>query len=493
MRWRAAGGPRYSRRVPAPLDFITLAEVMEVAIFLVQGPAVIYVNPAAVRMIGYTRDDLTRMAFWDLLHPEYRTVGRARGLARQEGVEFPPHLEYRIQTKAGATLWVDFSAVRIEYEGGHAMLGTAVDITAHKRTDEALRRSEQRLRRLVDSHILGVIIGGFDGSIREVNQSILDTLGYSAAAPPTRWDQITPPEWRAADAEALASLRTIGVAPPREKEYFHRDGHRVPVLIGSAQLAPGEERAISFIVDLSDRKRVERALADSLVSLRASEEKLRRFAAREVAGREAERKRLGFDLHDNVCQELIGIAMMVASVGARLGADRGDLALELDRAGGFLEALIEHLRLMARDLRPLPLQDLGLEESLRSLATRLSSVTTVVTTEVPRPVGQLGEEIEVAVYRVAQEAVMNALRHGESRSVVLTLRADGARVRLEVRDDGRGFDIGARPPEALGLTSMEERALALGGRLEVRSAPGAGTTVTFECPVSQETNGRPSA
>jgi PAS domain S-box-containing protein len=464
-------------------DFLVLAEAMEVAIFIVQGSIVVWANPAATRLIGYSREDLSRMPFWDLLHPEYRTVGKARGLARQEGVQFPAHLEYRMVAKDGATLWVDFSAVRIEYLGEPAMLGTATDITARKRTEEALRQSEQRLRRLVDSHILGVIIGGFDGRIREANQAILDMLGYTADAPPTRWDEITPPEWRSADVEARESLRTTGVAAPREKEYFHRDGHRVPVMIGSARVAPGEEAAISFIVDLTDRKRAERALAESLAELRVSQETLRRFAAREVAGREAERKRLGFDLHDNVCQELTGVGMMIASVRGRVGPERGDLALELDRAGRFLDELIEHLRLLARELRPLQLHDLGLEESLRSFAVRMSSPTAAVRTEVPEPLAPVGEEIEVAVYRVAQEAVTNALRHGAPRTVVLTVRTGDHRLRLEVRDDGCGFDTEARPAEALGLISMEERALALGGSFTVRSSPGAGTTVTFECPV----------
>jgi signal transduction histidine kinase len=95
----------------------------------------------------------------------------------------------------------------------------------------------------------------------------------------------------------------------------------------------------------------------------------------------------------------------------------------------------------------------------------------------------------VAVYRVAQEAVTNALRHGAPRSVVLTLRTTDHRLRLEVRDDGRGFDSDARPTEALGLVSMEERAIALGGSFTVRSSPGAGTTVTFECPVPRAADG----
>jgi PAS domain S-box-containing protein len=181
--------------VPSGPDFVTLAEAMEVAVFIVRGTAILYVNPAAAHMVGYTREDLLEMRFWDFVHPDHQTIVRERGMARQrEDVDLPRHVNYKLLTKAGVTVWVDFSGVLVDFEGRPAILGTAVDITAHKRLEEALRQSETRLRRLVDSHILGVIIGRFDGRLREVNQSILDMLGYTADAPPARWDQLTPPE-----------------------------------------------------------------------------------------------------------------------------------------------------------------------------------------------------------------------------------------------------------------------------------------------------------
>ena len=223
----------------------------------------------------------------------------------------------------------------------------------------------------------------------------------------------------------------------------------------------GGDECITFVIDLTKRKRAERALEASLAELRASEEKLHRFAAREVAVREAERKRLGFDLHDNVCQELTGVGMLLASVRHRLGARQTSLATDLVRAGDFLAEIVEHLRVMARELRPLQLRDLGLGESLTALATRMSSPTTSVVARVPAPIPRLGDDVELSVYRVAQEALANALRHGHPRSIVVTLVADDGRLRLEVRDDGCGFDPALRPRDALGLTGMEERAAAV--------------------------------
>ncbi len=464
------------------VDFFTLADAMEVAIVIVQGTSVRYVNPAAVRMTGYTREELLAMRFWDFMHPDDRDLVRERGLARQAGGDVPRHGEYRLRRKDGATVWIDFSGALIEHEGAPAVIGTAVDVTPSKEAELALRRSEARLRRLVDSNILGVIVGDFEGRITEANEAFLSMLGYTAADLPLRWDVLTPREWRWTDERAIRSLHETGIAPPYEKEYVHRRGHRVPVLIGIALLDPSTADTICFVLNLTERKRAEEAVESSVAELKASEEKLRRFAAREVAGREAERKRLGFDLHDNVCQELIGTGMVIASVARRLGGDRADLTAELGRAGRFLDEVVEHLRGLARELRPLQLRDAGLEQSLRVLAERMTSPATSIVATVAGAVPRLAEDVEVAVYRVAQEALTNALRHGEPRSVEVTLAAVNGRVRLEVRDDGRGFDMRARPSDALGLTSMEERAAALGGSLRVESTPGAGTTVRFECP-----------
>ncbi len=456
---------------------------MEVAVFVVRGADFCYVNPAATRMTGYARDELLRMKFWEVVHPEERVRVRERGFARQAGADVPQHIAYRLFTKSGETRWVDMSASRIVHEGESAILGTAVDITEHKRVEEALRRSEARLRRLVESNVLAVLISDLNGRILEANDAFLSMLGYAAADMPLRWDALTPPEWLPLSDRAIGELRNTGIATPFEKEYLHRDGHRVPVLIGIALLEPGGEDCVTFVVDLTKRKRAERALEASLAELRASEEKLRRFAAREVAVREGERKRLGFDLHDDVCQELTGIGMLVASVRHRLEPRDASLATDLARAGEFLAEIVEHLRVMARELRPLQLRDLGLEESLVALATRMSSPTTAVVAHVPAPVPRVGDDVELSVYRVAQEALANALRHARPRSIVVTLVAADGRLRLEVRDDGCGFDPALHPREALGLTGMEERALAVGGRVVIESARGAGTTVVFDCPI----------
>jgi two-component system, NarL family, sensor histidine kinase UhpB len=231
--------------------------------------------------------------------------------------------------------------------------------------------------------------------------------------------------------------------------------------------------------DVTERRRIEEAL-------RASEEKLRDLAHGRVRVREEERKRLGLDLHDGVCQELVGIGILVEAVRVRLGTDEPGSS-DLARAVGYLSELVEHLRSLAGELRPVQLHDLGLEGSLRSLVAGMAPPETEITLSLPEALPRLDEETEIAVYRVAQEAMINATRHGDARRIEVTLSISlpDARLHLEVRDDGRGFDPARTRPGALGLVGMEERALAIRGALTVEPVPGVGTTIRFDCPLAR--------
>jgi signal transduction histidine kinase len=174
---------------------------------------------------------------------------------------------------------------------------------------------------------------------------------------------------------------------------------------------------------------------------------------------------------------------MVESVRGRLQGVDPEASQKLARVSRHLNDLGEHLRLVARELRPMLLHDLGLEDSVRSLAAGMTSPTTRITVSATTAIPRLAEDVEVAVYRIVQEAITNGLRHAESSEIVVSLAVTEGLLRVEVRDDGRGFDVHTPNRDALGLVSMEERALALGGTLAVQSTPGAGTSVLLTCPL----------
>src|SRR5712672_2436002 len=129
-----------------------------------------------------------------------------------------------------------------------------------------LQEREARIRRLVDSNIIGIFIGDSRGGILEANDAFLDLLGYGRedlVSGRIRWTKLTPAEWAAADQDAIAQLSETGTCKPYEKEYFRKDGNRVPVLVGGAFFEVKRDEGVVFVIDMTDRKRAEQALSES--------------------------------------------------------------------------------------------------------------------------------------------------------------------------------------------------------------------------------------
>ncbi len=198
-----------------------------------------------------------------------------------------------------------------------------------------------------------------------------------------------------------------------------------------------------------------------------------------------ERNRLARELHDSVTQQLFGVVLAAESAGELLARGDAGAGAEVERVQGLAQAAMEELRSVVFELRPPSLEADGLGRVLRKHVDVLRRVSRGARSgsrsAAPPPLaaGASGE-----VFRIAQEALQNALRHAEAERIDVRLEDGGGLLVLTVADDGRGFDPAAAGLRGrrLGLTSMEERASALGGRLEVASAPGAGTTVRLEVP-----------
>ena len=213
-------------------------------------------------------------------------------------------------------------------------------------------------------------------------------------------------------------------------------------------------------------------------------------AVQALAGRvreaeEGERKRLARELHDDFGQRLTALRMKLQL--SRLRPDQRTAAI--DDCVAISEELLQDVRAFARGLRPPLLDEVGLGPALQALIDgNVDRSAFVVTLDVPERLPRLPPSIELAAYRVVQEALANVLRHSGASRLSLAARNDGGELAVWLIDDGCGFDpghaAGAMPGQHLGLVSMRERAEFAGGSLDVDSAPGRGTTVCLRIPLA---------
>ena len=151
-----------------------------------------------------------------------------------------------------------------------------------------LAEREAKIRRLVDANIIGIFISGLKGRVLEANDAFLHLVGHDRddlVSGRIRWTDLTPPEWRERDKRALAELSSNTIAQPYEKEFFRKDGSRVPVLIGGALFEEGGHEGVAFVLDLTERRRAEEALREEQERLRQLESRTRPHEPREHDGR----------------------------------------------------------------------------------------------------------------------------------------------------------------------------------------------------------------
>lgn len=223
------------------------------------------------------------------------------------------------------------------------------------------------------------------------------------------------------------------------------------------------------------------ALANALnAMLDRLEGERRESGRRALAAQEAERQRIARELHDEIGQTLTAVALR-AERAATGGSAQGDALTEI--AETVLRSLADVERI-GRELRPEALDDLGLINALIVLCSRVDGQGNLrVRRSLEWDLPAMSPEVELVIYRVAQEALTNALRHAAASEVAVSLRDDGAAVVLSVRDDGRGL-----PPDITegGLRGMRERAMLVDAELDVRSHPGQGTEIVLAVPTERD-------
>jgi two-component system sensor histidine kinase UhpB len=258
----------------------------------------------------------------------------------------------------------------------------------------------------------------------------------------------------------------------------------------SAKVGGGDFEALEAPVGgIREIKSLQQTMVQMARRLRAYRESVRRYAGAVTRSQEDERRRVARELHDDTIQALVALDQQtqLAQMAVRRGSP--DAAEHLTELRGLTQSLLKGVRRVIAALRPIYLEDLGLPAALQMLAQDAGSAAgvrvDVVSSGEPR---RLSPEQEIAVYRIAQEALSNVVRHAQARSVRLDTIFEPNRFRLVVQDDGVGFAV---PPSLTdldsalhyGLMGMQERAELINGQLTLDSSPNGGTRLSLEIPL----------
>ena len=301
--------------------------------------------------------------------------------------------------------------------------------------------------------------------------AVVDTAAESLRLPYVAVELSTEDGWRV--------VRQHGTAPAQGAEHF--DIHVAEQVVGRLAASPrGDARSLSpldrqLLSDLARHSGVSARVVALLTDLRTAQHRL-------LVAREEERHRIHRDLHDGLGPSLVGLTLQL-EVAAELAGD-GDLGVLTRRLHGEAARATDDVRRLVRDLRPGELEELGLPAAVAAAAARLSSPNAPrFDLDSPARLPDLAAEVEDAAYKICLEAMTNVIRHSSATACRIRLHSpDATTLHVEVVDNGCGLRTG--DGSGTGLQSMEERAAAVGGHLEVTGAAGQGTTVHAALPTA---------
>ena len=350
----------------------------------------------------------------------------------------------------------------------------------------ALRESETRFAKAVETMAEGLVLLDMDGNVRLCNQAAERILGLPAAeimrlgltigrlggAVRADGTRFPPEEWPVGITLRTGQSRTgVVMGLVRDSGSIHW------VSVNSAALfaddSPRPYAVLTTFFDITGLKRAEQAL-------RAHAGQLRHLSHRLFEVEENERRRLSRELHDRIGANLAALSLNLKLVRNEWQKS----SARLDDSEKLLDSTAQLVRDVLSDMRPPGLDELGLLAALREHAEQVagrSGLALEVSGTEPRP--RLPPATEIALFRVAQEALTNIVKHARASAVTIALRPEPGLVTLSVADDGAGFDGQAGAMAGgMGMASMRERAEAVGARSRIESAPGRGTRVIVEVP-----------
>jgi len=334
------------------------------------------------------------------------------------------------------------------------------------------------LARLTDAMLEGVVVCGGHGEITYVNDNLCHMLGR------TREELTGKPaakyfgQMYARSREAVAPADNAFPCDRYEVELRTQAGRNIVVEVSTQRIDGASGKHLGCFTVMMD-------ITARTTALRQSESEVRLLSAQFMAAQELERQRIARELHDGIGQALGGIKFGLEACDGMVTSGSSQAAVAAIRQMATkIQSVMEEVRRISMNLRPSTLDDLGILPTLgwftrefRSIYDQLDLKTDVDVCE-----GEIAAPVKTAIYRIVQEAFNNVVTHSRARKVSLVLKREGSHIRLQIDDDGQGFDpagftVTDDSGRGLGLASMRERAEVTGGRFRLESIIGHGTTV----------------
>jgi PAS domain S-box-containing protein len=427
---------------------------------------ILYVSPASQEFCGFRSEELvgTNGFFW--IHPEDALAAQKHfhDLCELPGSSFVG--ECRYLCKNGQWKWTEATATnRLDDPSVHAIVINSRDISERKKAEQTLRRFEA----IVESSIDGIFSVDLEGEITSWNPAARKIFGGTEAE---RLGQdfrtLFPPNSLKAGGEFNAKiLRGKGIENC-ETEYLNSDGRRVDLSLTFSPIFNPNHIHCGFAViarDITERRRLEKEVL-------------------EIS--DYEKHRIGQDLHDDLCQHLVGISMIGNLLYVELVRNGSKQAEDAKQITDMIRTAVEHARILAKGLSPLNIAQGGIMAGLETLAANTEALFRIPCFfECTSPVHIEDAEIATQFYRIAQEALHNSVKHSQGTKAVIHLKTDKNAAVVTISDDGVGFPEFKKPGTGggLGLHTMHYRARIIGATLSITQNVEGGTDVTCRLPL----------
>lgn len=446
---------------------LLVEEVKEYAIFMLDPEGYVTTwNTGAETIKGYAKDEILGehfSVFYPVEDVEAGKPNEALEVAAREGQWVDEGWRMR---EDGSRFWARVTVTALRDEAGQLRGFARVthDMTERRKQEEALRESEEKFRVLAEESLIGIAMLQ-DRVYTYVNPAFADIFGYASEEIIDQSPEMLfhPADWP--DVYERLQKRFEGTLQEAhyEARVVTKEGEvRYVEVRGSRTLYQGKPTILGTVLDVTERRQLQERL------LRVQDE---------------ERQRLGQELHDGVASQLTVAAMATSSLAGEVKRGKQIAPGDLEKATEFIKKAAEEARALSHGLRPVGLEQ-GLSPALEELASQAEMRDELSCSyEAVDPLPNLSEDAAIHLYRIAQEAVSNAVKHAEADHVWVRLATDdeGALI-LTVQDNGRGYSGSSMNDEGLGMRTMRHRANLINSSLTVEKAPEGGTIIQCRLP-----------